>query len=38
MEPKLRAHIENLFSTALKTQQSDELKEEIIKNTIETSI
>ena len=35
MEPKLRAHIENLFSTALKTQQSDELKEEIIKNTIE---
>ncbi len=35
MEPKLRAYIENLFLTAPNTQQADELKEEIIKNTIE---
>lgn len=35
MEPKLRDYIENLFATAPNTKQSYELKEEIIRNTIE---
>lgn len=35
MEPKLREYIERLFCTAPKTHQAYELKEEIIRNTIE---
>lgn len=35
MEPKLRDYIENLFSNAPRTKQAYELKEEIIRNTIE---
>ncbi len=35
MEPKLREYIENLFVTAPRTKQTYELKEEIIRNTIE---
>ncbi len=35
MEPKLREYIERLFLSAPKTHQAYELKEEIIKNTIE---
>ena len=35
MEPKLRDYIENLFTTAPKTKQAYELKEEIICNVIE---
>lgn len=35
MEPKLRAYIENLFSSAPHTKQAYELREEIIRNTIE---
>lgn len=35
MEPKLRDYIEMLFATAPKTHQAYELKEEIIRNTIE---
>lgn len=35
MEPKLRDYIENLFVTAPRTKQAYELKEEIIRNTIE---
>lgn len=35
MEPKIREYIENLFSSAPRTKQSYELKEEIICNTIE---
>lgn len=35
MEPKLRDYIENLFKDAPKTKQTYELKEEIIRNTIE---
>ncbi|MCQ2514432.1 MAG: permease prefix domain 1-containing protein [Ruminococcus sp.] len=35
MEPRLRNYIENLFSTAPNTHQAYELKEEIIRNTIE---
>lgn len=35
MEPKLRDYIENLFATAPKTKQAYELREEIIRNTID---
>ena len=35
MEPKLREYVERLFLSAPKTHQAYELKEEIIKNTIE---
>lgn len=35
MEPKLRDYIEKLFSNAPRTKQAYELKEEIIRNTIE---
>lgn len=35
MEPKLRDYIEHLFSNAPHTKQAYELKEEIIRNTIE---
>lgn len=35
MEPKLREYIEKLFVSAPKTHQAYELKEEIIRNTIE---
>lgn len=35
MEPKLRDYIENLFATAPNTKQAYELKEEIIRNTID---
>lgn len=35
MEPRLRDYIENLFAYAPETKQAGELKEEIIKNTIE---
>lgn len=35
MEHKLRDYVENLFATAPKTHQAYELKEEIIRNTIE---
>lgn len=35
MEPKLRDYIENLFACAPRTKQAYELKEEIIRNTIE---
>ncbi len=35
MEPKLREYIENLFAAAPKTNQANELKEEIVRNTIE---
>lgn len=35
MEPKLREYVEGLFATAPKTKQAYELKEEIIRNTIE---
>lgn len=35
MEPKLRDYIEYLFSNAPRTKQAYELKEEIIRNTIE---
>lgn len=35
MEPKLREYIENLFAAAPHTRQAYELKEEIIRNTIE---
>lgn len=35
MEPKLRDYIENLFAAAPRTKQAYELKEEIIRNTIE---
>ena len=35
MEPKLREYIEGLFASAPKTHQAYELKEEIIRNTIE---
>ena len=35
MEPKLRDYIENLFATAPGTKQAYELKEEIIRNTID---
>ncbi|MCH5296369.1 MAG: hypothetical protein J1E85_01735 [Ruminococcus sp.] len=35
MEPKLRDYIENLFVSAPRTKQAYELKEEIIRNTIE---
>lgn len=35
MEPKLRDYIERLFETAPRTKQSYELKEEIIRNTID---
>lgn len=35
MEPKIREHIESLFSSAPNTRQTHELKEEIITNTIE---
>lgn len=35
MEPKLRDYVENLFAHAPRTKQSYELKEEIIRNTID---
>lgn len=35
MEPKLREYIEKLFESAPRTRQSYELREEIIRNTIE---
>lgn len=35
MEPKLRDYVEKLFASAPKTHQAYELKEEIIRNTIE---
>lgn len=35
MEPRLRDYVENLFATAPRTKQAYELKEEIIRNTIE---
>ena len=35
MEPKLREYVERLFASAPKTHQAYELKEEIIRNTIE---
>lgn len=35
MEPKLRQYIEGLFAGAPNTKQACELKEEIIRNTIE---
>ncbi len=35
MEPKLRDYVENLFANAPKTKQAYELKEEIVRNTID---